>query len=185
MKVQFAAVLFAIWAVLLIVTFPPITQAGQLDREDRIFKGELPEMSKLMKWLDHATPEDVEWADFNLKLGHRAIARGQWSAATKAFAGAAMDRPTPRTLLNLAVASANMRRSGTCEEEIEARLRTVRHAFTYFDAGLEMHKILGSKSDLDHGSIIDFHKKMLDAQKRLLDFQRKCFDPKKADRLAN
>jgi len=165
-------------ASLVIITVPSGIWAEESSREDRIFTGELPDISKLLNWFEHPWEEDMKWAAFNLKLGHRAIARGQWSAASKAFAGAAMNRPTPRTLLNLAYTSANMRTVGTCQEEVEVRLRIVRRAFAYFSAGLQMHKIMGSKSDLDDAAIIDFHKKMLDAQKQLLDFQRKCCESK-------
>jgi hypothetical protein len=164
----------------LIVTSLVGMLAEASDCNHRVFKGDLPDMSELVRWFEQATQEDVRWAEFNLKLGYQGISRKQWAGAAKAFAGAIMCRPTPRALLNRAFTYANTRDSGSCEDEVDARIQIVRRALDYFDAGLEMHKILGSKSDLDDAAIVDFHKKMLDAQERLLDFQRKCFDPKKS-----
>lgn len=180
MKPQFAAVLFTICAVFLLMTFPDGMWAEEPDHSQRAFKDdELTDMSKLLRRLEEATSDNVKWAAFHLKLGHEGISRGQWSGAAKSFAEAAMLRPTPRTLLNRAFTYANTRTGGACDKEAEARIRIAGNAFHYFNAGLEMHKILGSKSDLDDAAIIDFHKKMLSAQKRLLNFQRKCFEQPK------
>jgi len=148
-----------------------------LDEEERTH------VSKLLRQFEEATAEEVKWAEYYLKLGHRAIARGQWGAAAKAFGIATQDRPTPRTMLDLAFSYAHLNGSGyPCEEAIDIKYAVFRRALDYFEAGLEMHKILGSRSDLDEAAIVGFHKKMLDAQKRLLDFQRKCFGPDKTER---
>lgn len=180
MRSKRAAVLLTICSVFLFMAFPDEMRAEEPKHNERVFKDDaLTNMSELLRRLEEATSDDVKWAAFHLKLGHESISRGQWSGAAKSFAEAAMLRPTPRTLLNRAFTYANTRTGGTCDEEAEARIRIAGNAFHYFNAGLDMHKILGAKSDLDDAAIIDFHKKMLDAQKRLLDFQRKCFEQRK------
>jgi hypothetical protein len=183
MKPQFARPLFLIWIAFVVATFSVLSWAEQPSHKEQVFKDDdLTDMPRLLERFEKATSEDVKWAELYVKLGHHNVSRSQWPGASKAFAEAAMSRPTPRTLLNHSVAYANTGDYGPCEEQVEGRFRIIGDAFDYFHAGLDMHKVLGPKSDLDDGSIVDFHKKMLDAQKRLLDFQRKCFDPKKTDR---
>jgi len=144
---------------------------------------DLTNPSMLEKQMRQATSSDVKSADFFFRDGYGKSFRGLWSGAAKSFLESAARRPTPRTLLNLAVAYMSMIAvEHGCENAALENPDLLARGFKYFEAGVALHKMLGPKSDLNDSGVIEFHEKVLHIQKRLLDLQRKCFDPRKTDR---